>query len=299
MSNMRKPLWILLAAILSIGAGTYARVNSRIAAPEWPMDGRLRIVSLAPSVTEILFALDRGDLLVGVTDRCDYPPEATRIARVGKFGVPNVERLLSLCPNVVIAAGLEQADVAPMLQQSGIQVIELQIRNFEEMFDAIRQIGDVVNSRRQADGLVARMRAELEAAGARSGARAGGQRPKVFVEIGDHPLITAGGTSFLDDLIARAGGVNVAHEIPHAYPSINPEKVIAWNPDVIMVASMGRSGKVAVQMSRRIGWADISAVKNGRVIDDIHPDLLFRPGPRLIDGVKAMAVRLHVTGVEP
>ena len=100
------------------------------------------------------------------------------------------------------------------------------------------------------------------------------------MEIDSHPLTTAGGKSFLDDLIVRAGGVNVAHEISQAYSSINPEKVIEWNPDIIIVAQMGRTGDAAVQLSRRIGWADITAVKNGRVIADIHPDLLFRPGPR-------------------
>jgi iron complex transport system substrate-binding protein len=105
--------------------------------------------------------------------------------------------------------------------------------------------------------------------------------------------MTAGGTSFLDDLIVRAGGVNVAHEISQAYPSINPEKVIEWNPDIILVTQMGQAGDATAQLSRRIGWGDISAVKNRRIIDDIHPDLLFRPGPRLIDGVKAMAVRLY------
>ena len=113
------------------------------------------------------------------------------------------------------------------------------------------------------------------------------------MEIGDHPLITAGGISFLDDLIARAGGVNVAHGISQAYPSINPEKVVEWDPDIIIVAGMSQPGDAAVRLSQRIGWADIPAVKHGRVIDDIHPDLLFRPGPRLIDGVKALAARLH------
>ena len=113
------------------------------------------------------------------------------------------------------------------------------------------------------------------------------------MEIEDHPLMTAGGTSFLDDLIVRAGGVNVAHEIPQAYTIINPEKVIEWDPDIIIVVKMGRPGDAAAQLSRRIGWADISAVKNKNVIDDIDPDLLFRPGPRLIDGVKTLAVRLH------
>ena len=85
----------------------------------------------------------------------------------------------------------------------------------------------------------------------------------------------------------------MAHEISQAYASINPEKVVEWNPDFIMVAPMGRPGDAAVQFSRRIGWADIAAVKSGSVIDDIDPDLLFRPGPRLIDGVKALAIRLR------
>ena len=105
--------------------------------------------------------------------------------------------------------------------------------------------------------------------------------------------MTANAGSFLDDLIARAGGVNVAHEISQAYTSVNPEKVIAWNPDIIVVARMGQPGDAAARLAQRIGWADIRAVKNRRVIDDINPDLLFRPGPRLIDGVKALAKHLH------
>ena len=258
-----------------------------------PSTAAPRIVSLAPSVTEVVFALGRGDLLVGATDRCDYPPEAMKIARVGGLGAPSVEKLLALNPGLVIAAGFEQPEVTEVLRRSGIRVLDLQLRNFEELFRAIRQIGDAVDRGRQAEGLVARMRAELEAVAAESGAGARRRRPKVFVEIGDHPLITAGGASYLDDLVVRAGGVNVAHGISQAYTNINPEKVIEWNPDIILVARMGRSGNAAVQLSRRIGWADISAVKHARVIDDIDPDLLFRPGPRLIDGVKALAVRLH------
>ncbi|MGA2067455.1 MAG: cobalamin-binding protein [Thermoguttaceae bacterium] len=257
------------------------------------MGGKLRVVSLAPSVTEILFALALGGSLVGATDHCDYPPEAVGIDRVGGFGAPNVEKLLALSPDLVIAAGFERAEVADVLRRAGIRVLDVRIRDFEELFVAIRQIGEAVDRSQQAEGVVRRMRAELEAATAQNGSTPRGQRPRVFVEIGDHPLMTAGGTSFLDDLIARAGGVNVAHEISEAYPSVSPEKVIEWNPDVILVTRMGRPGDATVQMSRRIGWADISAVKNGRVIDDIHPDLLFRPGPRLIGGVKALAVRLH------
>jgi iron complex transport system substrate-binding protein len=263
------------------------------------MNGKLRIVSLAPSVTEIVFALALGDSLVGATDHCDYPPAAKNIERVGGFGTPNVEKLLALNPDLVIAAGFEREEVADVLRQSGIRVLDVRIRNFEELFDAIRQIGKAVDRLQQAESVVARMRGELDSVTAQNDAIPRAQRPKVFVEIDSHPLTTAGGDSFLDDLIVRAGGVNVAHEISQAYSTINPEKVIEWNPDIIIVAQMGRPGDAAVQLSRRIGWADISAVKNGRIIADIHPDLLFRPGPRLIDGVKALAVRLHTPGGNP
>ncbi|MGA2621952.1 MAG: cobalamin-binding protein [Thermoguttaceae bacterium] len=293
MNNTPKSLRTTVSVIFLVAAGLAICGCGRDAAPDRTVGGKLRIVSLAPSVTEVLFALGAGESLVGATDRCDYPPAAVGIERVGEFGAPNVEKLLALSPDLVIAAGLEREEVADVLRRSGIRVLDVRIRNFEELFDAIRQIGEAAGRLRQAQGVVAGMQAELEAVKAQNNAAPRRQRPKVLVEIGDHPLMTAGGASFLDDLIARAGGVNVAHEIPQAYASINPEKVIEWNPDIIIVARMGRPGDAAVQLSRRIGWADISAVKNGRVIDDIQPDLLFRPGPRLIDGVKALAVRLH------
>jgi iron complex transport system substrate-binding protein len=250
---------------------------------------------LAPSVTEIIFALGAGELLVGATDHCDYPPEALRIERTGGFGTPNLETLLTLNPDLVIAAGFEREDIAEELRRSGIRVLDVRIRDFDELFRAIRQIGDAADRLRQADRVIARMRAELEAVATANGS-APRQRPKVFVEIADHPLMTAGRTSFLDDLIARAGGVNVAHEISQPYSSISPEKVVQWNPDIILVAWTGRPGEAAARLSGRIGWAEISALKNGRVIDDIHPDLLFRPGPRLIDGLKLLAARLHPRG---
>ncbi len=285
---MRKTPWIWFALCFCAAGGIVALRGLRRDPLDHAVHGRPRIVSLAPSVTEIVFALGGGDSLVGATDRCDYPPEARKIARIGGYGAPNVETLLALNPDLVIAVGLEREDVAEVLRRSGIRVLDLRIRNFEELFAAIRQIGAAMDKLQQAEGIVARMRAELEAVTAHNGTKPRGKRPKVFVEIGDHPLMTAGGASFLDDLIWRAGGVNAAHDISQAYTSINPEKVIEWNPDVIIVARMGQPGDAAMQLSRRIGWADIAAVKNGRVVDDIDPDLLFRP--------KVLAVRLDNVG---
>ena len=292
MNNTSKSLWQSLSAICLVAAGLVVFGCSRDAPRNRPMNGKLRIVSLAPSVTEVLFRLGAGESLIGATDHCDYPPEAVSIERVGGFGAPNVEKVLALRPDLAIAAGLEREEVADVLRRSGIRVLNVQIRSFEELFNATRQIGEAVGKSQQAESVVARMRAELETVAAKNGT-APRQRPRVFVEIGDHPLMTAGGGSFLDDLIARAGGINVAHEISQAYTSVNPEKVIAWNPDIIVVARMGQPGDAAARLAQRIGWADIKAVKNRRVIDGINPDLLFRPGPRLIDGVKALAARLH------
>ena len=209
---MRKTPWIWFVLFLCAAGGIVALRGLRRAPLDHAVHGRPRIVSLAPSVTEIVFALGGGDSLVGATDRCDYPPEARKIARIGGYGAPNVETLLALHPDLVIAVGIEREEVADVLRRSGIRVLDVPIRNFEELFAAIRQIGNAVGRPRQAEGVVARMRAELEAVTAHNAAKPRGQRPKVFVEIGDHPLITAGGASFLDDLIARAGGVNAAHE---------------------------------------------------------------------------------------
>jgi iron complex transport system substrate-binding protein len=279
--------------------GTLASRKHEGSVPRTPRRDALRIVSLAPSVTEILFALHAEDSLVGATDRCDFPADAARIERVGGFGSPNIETLLALSPDLVIASGLERSDTASLLQRSGIRVLDLQIRTFDELFEAIQKIGVATNSVDQAERIVAQMQDDIKTVERQHASPAPERRPRVFVEITDHPLITAGGVSFLDELIARAGGVNVAHELPQAYSRISPEKVIAWNPDVILVARMHRATNAAAELSSRIGWDQIDAIKKGRIISDIDPDLLFRPGPRLIDGVKALSARLHDMLDEP
>lgn len=293
MSNTSKRLTIMVAAICLVAAGTLVFRGGRYVPTDNPRREKLRIVSLAPSVTEILFMLGMGDSVVGVTDRCDYPPEAKRIERVGGFGKPNIEKLLALSPDLVVAAGSERSDLIEVLRTSGIRVLDVRIRNFEELFDAMREIARAVNRFQKGEDLVEGMRAELEIIAAEHAATPREQLPRVFVEIWDAPLTTAGAASFLDDVIARAGGVNVAHEIPQPHPRINAEKVIEWDPQVIVIAHMNRHGTTALQLSQRIGWANVSAVRSEKIINDIPPDLLLRPGPRLIEGVKTLASRLH------
>jgi iron complex transport system substrate-binding protein len=254
---------------------------------------KIRIVSLAPNMTEMLFLIGAGDCVVGATDYCDYPPEARQIERVGGLGAPNMEKVLSLAPDLVVATDIERPDVAAALRRMNIRVFEHDIHNIEEMFSVLKLLGEVANRNQEAQDAVARMRRELDDAVAQNRDVPPEKRPRVFVEILDDPLMTAGAASFLDDVIVRAGGVNLAHDFPEAYPRISAEKVIEWNPDVILVAHTTQGGDPAERMAERIGWAELAAVKNGRVIRDIPADLLLRPGPRLIEGIKALAQRLH------
>ncbi len=254
----------------------------------------LRVVSLAPSVTEMLFTLEVEDCIVGVTDRCDYPPEARNIDRVGGFGKPNMEKLLALSPDLVIATGLQRSDAAAALQRSGIRMLWVKTDNFLEIFEALREIGREVGKPRQAEQVVADMQAELEAVAEQHRTIPPSRRPRVFVELWHDPMTTVGRRSHIDDIIARAGGVNVAHELDSAYPTINPEKVLEWNPDVILLGHTDRR-KSRMPLAERIGWNDIAAVRSGKIIEDIPSGVLLRPGPRLIEGVKMLAQRLYGT----
>lgn len=287
---------IFLAILVASAAAAFVLLRAPRESQPQPHD-QLRIVSLAPSVTEILFALGLGEQVVGATDRCDYPPAARQIERVSGFGTPNVEKLLALGPDMVVACGLEKPEFTEVLRQAGIRVVNVQesgyLASFPQLFDAIRQIGEATGRAANAKNLIARMQADLDAVAARVGRIDNAHRLRVFVEIEESPLMTAGAGSFLDDLIGRAGGRNVAGEIASAYPRIDPEKVITWNPEVILVAHSDRPGEAAERLARHIGWSDVAAVRERRVIDDIDADWLFRPGPRLVDGVRALAERLY------
>lgn len=283
--------WLLAAAVLA--AGLLVGVTVWRSRPGGAPDGRLRIVSLAPSVTEMLFLLGLGDSVVGVTDYCDYPPEARRIERVGGLNRPNLEVLLARRPDLVIGTEKAPASAEGTLASAGATLLRVRIDSFADVFEGLRRIGRAAGREREAAEAVARMEAELKAVAASWGGVPREKRPRVFLEIWNDPLTTAGGPSFLDELVDRAGGVNVAHDIAQAHPLVNPEMVVEWNPDVVVIAHMARKGTTAEEVGRRIGWGNIKAVREGRVIGDIPPDILLRPGPRLVEGVRELARRLH------
>jgi len=184
------------------------------------------------------------------------------------------------------------------LRSAGMQALELDIHSFEDVFRAFEKIGRATDTSRQAAAIVSKMRAGLEAAQERYRTAAGDRPLRVFVEIWDDPITTVGGLSFLNDVIAHAGGVNVAHELAEQYPKISPEKVIDWNPDAIVLCYMARDMRNSASLAKRIGWTGISAVRHGRIISDLDNDLILKPGPRLVEGVSRLGERLYGTPTE-
>jgi iron complex transport system substrate-binding protein len=254
--------------------------------------GSMRIISLAPNITEMLFVLGVEDSVVGRTDHCDYPPEAAKIETVGSLGLANIEKVLSLHPDLLITPNEPDQEIRQLLERAEIEILVIQSNTVHGMLEHLKSIGDAVDTGEVATEVIAAMQSRLDKIASRYDGLNPAQRPRVFIEISSDPMITVGQSSFINDVIVCAGGVNVAGEINKSYPHINPEKVIAWNPDIILPCYMGDTSGVYEQMSQRIGWEDITAIKTGRVIEDFPSDLIMRAGPRLIEGIEVLSQHL-------
>lgn len=251
-----------------------------------------RYISLAPSTTEILFALGLKDEIVGVSSFCNYPPEAKSKEKVGTFSQPNIEKILSLKPDIVFCTGLEQAPAVRELSQLKIKVYVSDPANLQELFVSMREIGRLTQRDREAEALVRQMQADIEEINSQVRLIPPKKRPKVFVEIWNDPLMTIGANSFVDELITLAGGTNIARDTKKPYSYFSPEQVIKRNPDVILLTYMSQ-GQPRQILKGRLGWGVILAVERNRIYNDINPDILLRPGPRLIEGLKELHKRLY------
>jgi len=251
-----------------------------------------RYVSIAPSTTEILFALGLGDEVFGVSSYCNYPPEAKDKANIGDFSHPNIEKIFSLRPDYIFCTGLEQAPVVEALRRLKFNVYVSYPKTVEELFKSIKDIGLITHKDKEADALINSMKGDIERIKEKVKLVPQEKRVKVFVEIWHEPLMTAGAGSIIDELIIFAGGINLAHDVPRPYCYFSAEKVISLNPGCIIMTYMDKETPLKLVESR-FGWNNIDAVKNKRVFNDINPDLLLRPGPRITGGLKELYKRLY------
>jgi len=247
-----------------------------------------RVVSLAPNLTEIVFAVGAGNRLVGRTSYCDYPPEAKAIAEVGDTIHPNLEPIIALKPQVVLVSTASQLEVfTQQLQGQNIAVFVTDPHDLEGVFRSIEQIGEIVGEKDRANQLVQKLRERTNAV-----EQAVKQKPpvRVFYQASGEPLYTAGRDSFVTDLMRRAGATSVTADVPGAWPKYSNESALAARPEAIILptgGSMGAANATVVEALRQS-----PAVLNGRVYK-INDDYLARPGPRLVDGLEEMAHALH------
>lgn len=250
----------------------------------------LRVVSLAPNLTELVFELGFGSNLVGRSSACDYPPEAGRIPAVGGFGRPNWEMMESLRPDLVIATDLEKPGVLDRLKKMGVQTLLLPCESWDQLMQAGLAISEAFGQRVVGEKFVRNMTAGRTNLSTRVDAFYGDRpRPRVYVEVWGDPLTTAGGDSFLSDLVQLAGGVNIAAGLRPEYVHVSAEWIIAQDPDIILLAYMFSNASAVESVVKRPGWDKMRAVRQNAICADVDPDLLLRSGPRMLDGAVKFA----------
>jgi len=240
-----------------------------------------RVVSLAPSVTEVLWAVGAARQVVGVSSADDYPPEVRTRPRVGGVRVDE-ERLAALRPDLVVGLVSLQATTLLRLRGLGYRVLALESNTLEETYRAIVLLGEVTGHPERAREVVDRMRrTESEVA-----AKAGRRRVRVFVQVWDQPFITAAAGTLPDDLVRRAGGVNLFAD-RKGWPQVSEEEVVARDPECVVVLGRGLD-----RVRRRPAWVRTAAVRRG-CLAEVDPSWVVRPAPRLVLGLRALARVLH------
>lgn len=274
---MRFPLILsILACVFQLAAGGAPNASEA-----------LRVVSLSPNLTEMIASLGAEQMLVGRSSACDRPESVKSLPVVGTLGAPSMEPLVAARPALVVAESLRQEIPVSF----GIRVELFPAANFDDYFRNLERLGALLGRREKAEQAVARARRKLEAWREADAGLPERRRPKVLVVIGDSPVITAGKRSFLTSMIELAGGRNVAAGEDRDYFSCSPEQIALWNPDAILAP--GLPEKKLRELEQSPGWSGLSAVKRGNVVTDFDPDLLYRLGPRSLDGVEALRERLR------
>jgi iron complex transport system substrate-binding protein len=243
-----------------------------------------RVVSLVPSLTEVAYAVGAGRMLVGNTNQCDYPEAAKGLFKVGDFINPDVERIVALRPTLVFVTLPAHGQLAKKLAELKIPVYVSRPADIRAVFREIDTVARLLGRKESGESLAAAMRRRLDSVPPSS------DTARVYVEISGIPLMTAGGGTFINELLLRAGGRNVFESSVQEYPVVDPEAVLAADPDVILLLHPDMSAR---DVRQRYGWDGVNAVRHGRVYDGLDEDLLFRPGPRIVEGVVLLANLLH------
>ena len=282
----------ILAATLSalLPSAAAARLvedqtGRRVNVPENPR----RLLSLAPNITEIVFALGLGDELVGDTDNCDFPPQAKSKPHVGTMVNPSLERIVALKPDLVLGTPeANRRETADQLERLGIPLYGVTANTLEGTLASIENLGKILGRAAEARSLVAQMQARIDRVEKRVEGR---PKPKVLFVVWYRPLITVGPQTFISDVIRAAGGIPTGENLKGEWPRLTLEELQPQNPDVILFPKTESFSPSAEDFQRLPGWKDLQAVKDGRMF--FVSETVMRPGPRLVDALEELAGILH------
>lgn len=254
-----------------------------------------KIVSLIPSNTEILFDLGAGEEVVGVSDFANYPEETADIEKIGGMEF-NVEKIISLKPDLVLAHGSSAHNSEAGLQQlrdAGITVLVVNdATSFDGVYDSIEMIGQATGETEQAETTISDMKQQLEDIQAKAEEISEDDEKEVFVEVAPAPeIFSPGKNTFMDDMLTMIHAKNVTHD-QDGWNQIDQEAIIKANPDVIITTYGYYTENPIKQVLSRDGWQDVTAVKEEQVVD-VHSDLVTRSGPRLVEGVEELAKAVY------
>ena len=293
MKYKSRAIFLIVTAFLFILIGTpsHAKIvtdqlGRKITVPDNPQ----RVVALAPSITEIIYALGRENILKGVTLYSDFPPAAVSLPKVGSYVQLNLEKIVALKPDLCIAIkdGNPRV-VANRLESLKIPAYAVDPKNLETVMQTVLKIGSLLNADQRADLLVQRMRSRVFKV--KSRVATVGYHPRVFFQIGISPIVSVGTHTFIHELIVLAGGKNLAQG-PVAYPRFSREQVLALSPEVFIITSMARAAafeKVKAGWSR---WPDMPAIRDQRIFLE-DSNFFDRPTPRLVDGLELLVQLIH------
>ena len=250
-------------------------------------DDSPKIVSVSPSVTELIYAFGKEDQLVGRSDYCDYPAETEDIPSVGSLLDPNVEMIIELEPDILFISAHFKDEIAKTLEDAGIEsTVILNAEDFEGSFDVINEVGEMLDAKSEAEELVTKLKGEIEEIQEKT---SGQEQPTVYyvVGFGQNGDYTATGDTYIAEILKVAGGMNIAQDASGWAYSI--ENIIEEDPEYILISENYGMKDEFVETE---GYKELSAVKNNKVIE-VDDDLLNRQGPRLAQGVKSIAKILH------
>jgi iron complex transport system substrate-binding protein len=294
-----KLIWAV-AGLLVLAAGLLAlwRPDQRRGQPATDTPACRRIVSMAPSITETLFALGLGDRVVGVTQFCQYPPEAQRLPKVGGYHNPNLEALVALKPDLVVML-VEHEELMPALQELGLKCLVVCHQNVEGILDSISTIGAALDKQAEADKIVADIQARIDRVRRKT---AGLDRPRVMFAIRQtagsgrlEDVTVAAANGFFDKVIALCGGQNACRDLAAPFPVVSREGLQWINPQVIIDLVPPLSPTELDKRTILQDWeqvAEVEAVRSGRVYV-LRDDFASIPGPRFILLVEKLARLLH------